>query len=89
MARFPLSPRTRPADPRAVRILVVDDERLSRSMLEDALHSEQGNPRGWLALGMAYQFTGKNDRAITAYEKYLEQRAAGFILRPRARYVGV
>ena len=41
-------------------------------VLEDALHAEGSNAQAWLALGMAYQFSRRDDRAVIAYKKFLE-----------------
>jgi Flp pilus assembly protein TadD len=39
-------------------------------LLQQSLKS-QNNPRAWLALGMAYQFTRKEEQAVNAYKQYL------------------
>ncbi len=41
-------------------------------VLEDALQAEGSNAQAWLALGMAYQFSRRDDRAVIAYKKFLE-----------------
>jgi len=41
-------------------------------LLEDALQAEGSNAQAWLALGMAYQFSRRDDRAVIAYKKFLE-----------------
>jgi cytochrome c-type biogenesis protein CcmH/NrfG len=40
-------------------------------LLEEATRLDSSNARAWLALGMAYQFTAQNPKAIAAYKKYL------------------
>jgi cytochrome c-type biogenesis protein CcmH/NrfG len=40
-------------------------------LLEDAVKAQDGNPRAWLSLGMAYQFTGQQTAAVAPYKKYL------------------
>jgi hypothetical protein len=40
-------------------------------LLEDAVKAQDGNPRAWLSLGMAYQFTGQQPAAVAPYKKYL------------------
>ncbi len=42
------------------------------NVLEDALQAEGSNAQAWLALGMAYQFSQRDDRAVIAYKKFLE-----------------
>jgi cytochrome c-type biogenesis protein CcmH/NrfG len=40
-------------------------------LLEDAVKAQDSNPRAWLSLGMAYQFTGQQTAAVAPYKKYL------------------
>ncbi len=40
-------------------------------VLQEAVRAEESNSRAWLALGMAYQFTGEDGKAVSAYKKYL------------------
>lgn len=41
------------------------------ALLQQAVSADDGNARAWLALGMAYQFTGEGKNAREAYKKYL------------------
>jgi DNA-binding response OmpR family regulator/Flp pilus assembly protein TadD len=40
-------------------------------LLEQALKSDENNPKAWLALGMALQFTQQKAKAVEAYKHYL------------------
>jgi len=40
-------------------------------LLQQSVKSQEKNARAWLALGMAYQFTRKDEQAVAAYRKYL------------------
>jgi CheY-like chemotaxis protein/Flp pilus assembly protein TadD len=46
-------------------------------ILQESLDRESSNAQAWLALGMAYQFTRHDDRAIIAYKKFLELEPQG------------
>src|SRR5262249_20132389 len=41
-------------------------------LLQQSVKSHEKNARAWLALGMAYQFTRKDEQAVAAYKKYLQ-----------------
>jgi cytochrome c-type biogenesis protein CcmH/NrfG len=40
-------------------------------LLEEAVKSDENNPKAWLALGMALQFTEQKAKAVEAYKHYL------------------
>jgi tetratricopeptide (TPR) repeat protein len=40
-------------------------------VLQDALRTDENNPKAWLALGMALQFTDQWEKAVEAYKHYL------------------
>lgn len=40
-------------------------------LLEQAVKSDENNPKAWLALGMALQFTQQKAKAVEAYKHYL------------------
>jgi Flp pilus assembly protein TadD len=46
-------------------------------LLQESLEVESSNAQAWLALGMAYQFTRRDERAVRAYKKFLELEPAG------------
>jgi len=46
-------------------------------VLQESLDRESSNAQAWLALGMAYQFTRRDDRAVVAYKKFLELEPQG------------
>ena len=46
-------------------------------VLQESLDGESSNAQAWLALGMAYQFTHRDDRAVIAYKKFLELEPQG------------
>jgi CheY-like chemotaxis protein len=46
-------------------------------LLQESLDSDGSNAQAWLALGMAYQFTRRDDQAVVAYKKFLELEPQG------------
>ncbi len=49
----------------------------AQDLLLEAVNAQSSNAPAWLALGMAYQFTRRNDQAVAAYKRFLELEPAG------------